>query len=411
MTIARITVWNSGQVLTASALNGEFNNIVDYVNNSSLSVIATGSITNRLLADRFAEVVNVLDYGATGDGLTSDTVAIQAAFDDIPSAGGAVYFPKGTYLCNAQITASNRHIYVYGDGAGSQVKFSTAGDGFAFTFNDTSHVLIMRDLALLTSVAGGGNAIAATWPAGVGSTYRTTTLSNLHIVGADALAYWTNGIVLTDAVGGYIESVLVRGKVNTLTGAAGILLQGFSTDVVVSRTLVYFYDIGLGISGTSEGTQVRNCTMVYCNYGIYADTVTSRPQLTVMGTHISVFLGGIGAINRTQGVYIGNLIWKRAESTSAFYGINLSTNSDDSRVLGNHITMEAGATGAINGIVVASGTNVIIADNGGANVNTFIILQASATNCMVHDNYVRTASVGITSDAGTGNILNNNNAF
>jgi hypothetical protein len=37
--------------------------------------------------------VNVLDYGAKGDGVTNDTAAIQAAVN----AGGTIYFPDGTY--------------------------------------------------------------------------------------------------------------------------------------------------------------------------------------------------------------------------------------------------------------------------------------------------------------------------
>ena len=49
---------------------------------------------------------NVKDFGATGDGTTDDTAAIQAAITYIYSfanAGGtgrppALYFPTGTYL-------------------------------------------------------------------------------------------------------------------------------------------------------------------------------------------------------------------------------------------------------------------------------------------------------------------------
>ena len=41
---------------------------------------------------------NVLDYGATGNGTTDDTAAIQAAMNAVVSAGGgALYFPEGTY--------------------------------------------------------------------------------------------------------------------------------------------------------------------------------------------------------------------------------------------------------------------------------------------------------------------------
>jgi hypothetical protein len=44
--------------------------------------------------------INVLDYGAVGDGVTNDAAAIQAAVN----AGTTVYFPAGTYLINTAIS-------------------------------------------------------------------------------------------------------------------------------------------------------------------------------------------------------------------------------------------------------------------------------------------------------------------
>lgn len=47
-------------------------------------------------------VFNVLDYGATGNGVTDDRAACQAAINAaIAAGGGAVFFPAGTYLLNS----------------------------------------------------------------------------------------------------------------------------------------------------------------------------------------------------------------------------------------------------------------------------------------------------------------------
>lgn len=47
------------------------------------------------------EWLNVREFGATGDGSTNDTTPIQAALDAVPSLGGTVYFPPGTYIVSA----------------------------------------------------------------------------------------------------------------------------------------------------------------------------------------------------------------------------------------------------------------------------------------------------------------------
>ncbi|MDO5531068.1 glycosyl hydrolase family 28-related protein [Sutterella sp.] len=76
---------------------------------------ASGSTVQRTLGERFADVVNVKDFGAVGDGETDDTAAIQAAIDRAESVGGGtVLLPAGTYLATS-ITLKGG-VYVVGGG-------------------------------------------------------------------------------------------------------------------------------------------------------------------------------------------------------------------------------------------------------------------------------------------------------
>jgi hypothetical protein len=83
--------------------------------------LSTGSSTARNLATRGADIINVKDYGAIGNGTTDDTSAIQTA---ITAANGrSVYIPKGTYSVN-QLTCTG-NINIYGDGDSTILKKRT----------------------------------------------------------------------------------------------------------------------------------------------------------------------------------------------------------------------------------------------------------------------------------------------
>jgi hypothetical protein len=71
-----------------------------------------GGTTFRDNFDRWNDFVNVKDYGATGDGVTNDTAAIQAA----ANTNKPLYFPSGTYKIDGTVTC-NSSLFSHGQAA------------------------------------------------------------------------------------------------------------------------------------------------------------------------------------------------------------------------------------------------------------------------------------------------------
>jgi|694.fasta_scaffold21552_7 hypothetical protein len=98
-------------------------------------VTATGSTTARNLDDRFADVVNVKDFGASPSASAStNTAAIQAAIDyaSASASRSCVFIPPGFYFTNASIIV-NSSISITGcNRSRTSIVANHAGDGIVF---------------------------------------------------------------------------------------------------------------------------------------------------------------------------------------------------------------------------------------------------------------------------------------
>lgn len=74
------------------------------------TALGMGAVT-RTTADKFKDIISIKDFGAKGDGLTDDTLAIQQAL----TAYDSVYIPEGVYLISAPITIKAKQTF-YGAG-------------------------------------------------------------------------------------------------------------------------------------------------------------------------------------------------------------------------------------------------------------------------------------------------------
>jgi hypothetical protein len=141
-------------------------------------VTATGSTTPRNLDDRFADVVNVKDFGAVGDGVADDTAAIQAALDSQQS----ILLPTGTYRITSELVFK----------IGSKLIGQGNWSGVASTDIATGTSRILYDGPIATNscvIRMSTQAVGITVPAGAGAALQNCALTNIVIDGNGKAEY------------------------------------------------------------------------------------------------------------------------------------------------------------------------------------------------------------------------------
>ena len=164
---------------------------------------ATGAIATTQHAWHEAQVLNVVtDFGATGNGTTDDTTAIQAAVDAIADTGGSVYFPTGRYKVTSQIDIqSTRPIHLIGDMGGQIYNPSVTPAGIIIGGNITGSIIKFSSPATRAE-HGGGSIIGLSFYDATGSgatpgTYTCTAALELYDFSLstvkDCSFHWING--------------------------------------------------------------------------------------------------------------------------------------------------------------------------------------------------------------------------
>lgn len=210
---------------------------------------------------------NVVRYGAVGDGVTDDTLAVQAAINSLTN-GGCVYFPPGVYLLGT--------ITVYGAttllGAGGWATTLRLKAGANAALIQTPDDGVQRYGLNIRSMGLDGQAdvqTSGTTPLINIRGMSEPTLGDLYIRhprgAAISIGQATAGIYCTVPV---LDRIVIRGD-DTNSHGPGILFDSGSSDALVSQCDIGFFGAGAGIGFSGHnGATVSNVNVWQCRYGI-----------------------------------------------------------------------------------------------------------------------------------------------
>ena len=207
---------------------------------------------------------NVFSFGATGDGSTDDSTAIQAALTACKTAGGGmVLIPPGTYLCSAGLLIDSSKIQIRGAGAATVLQFTHAGNGLYTDDSKALNYITIRDLRIETTNAAAGVGIYADQTTFSSSVWL---LDNVHI-GISGAGEWDQCIYLKKVQSSTMNSVwLMPGTTGTgiyfddsanAWGIFGLKIGGFYTiGVDIHSAGVWLY------GGTIQGNVSDACVKI-----------------------------------------------------------------------------------------------------------------------------------------------------
>lgn len=219
----------------------------------------------RSVQSKLRDTVNVKDFGAKGDGLTDDYIAITSALTYLTSiGGGTLYFPQAKYACSGQIVWSNAPITLQGESTGlqpntgTQIIFTVANTGgvnFKNGSNGKGHFSGVRDLWL----KGSDTALNAGWATGSGAGILAqsafSTIENVHVSGFGGVGvYYLSGISSPDVAINTNNCVAIKVR------SSGNYANGWMTKGVDSNacTFIKVDASSNGAWGIVEGSNIGN---------------------------------------------------------------------------------------------------------------------------------------------------------
>lgn len=250
--------------------------------------------------------VNVKDFGAVGDGVTNDYLAIMTAIDSLDTSsamagGGIVFFPEGTYLIRDEIEIHDAVGLTF-MGVGEKTIIHADGfNGSHFKLIDCVSICV-ENMALVGDTMGSSLSVGGLWFDTTGSNITTgIVLKNLYINDISQYGVYLKNfknavlenitIENTDSIGFY----LYTGRLATVTNchisnsiATGFLLSSITQSSLVTCSVYNTTDVSFQCSN-SISTTFYNCGVdTSTGAAFFIDNSSIITSISCYATNISV---------------------------------------------------------------------------------------------------------------------------
>lgn len=325
-------------------------------------------------------VLNISDYGATGDGIDDDTEAIQSALSSA-SPGDMVYFPSGTYKITNGLSSSVPNIELRGEGGlGQHTAVGTGstvidcrGTIVGFTFNSAASSTLFQGPVIRNMTFNGSSS-------GVGG-ILVKRANNWIIESVSVTGFTTGHGIKSDGTGGVSQyPQLVNPNVsNCLIGIDQVLTNGLR----VFGGMIDANSNSGSIAYGTTGVRVQSGDSLRC-IGLVVQYAETGFDLQSSGTTYHCLIG-----NRTEGCLTH---YKVAGDRNTFVG-NTGTNS----ILGGGGVFVSLLSTADRNVLVgcqAASLSSYVSDAGTRNVHTDSTTQNEPLLCF-GSGTVRAGKIGV----------------
>jgi hypothetical protein len=269
-----------------------------------VNVVTTAGATTataRTLRTRGIDWINASQYGATGDGTTDDTDAVQAAINALPGSGGTVYLPAGSYLLDGAAGLSITGGAVTLRGAGAEATKILIGSGFTGT---TAISVTGANAQIVDLSVNGASATTTSNPAAHG-----ITVSGARRLKVDSCQFWyLNGYAVralatsSGSASNPHGTQLTRIRINQCAGGIHFLgntAQGYAVNSFVTDVHIQQGGVSTGANANLDGIRIEDAWDVLVENAITWLSAGTGSACHIVGNCAASFIKNLDALGPT----------------------------------------------------------------------------------------------------------------